>query len=303
MAHFLQGPAWATFQGTLGRTVVSDQGEGWEYHAFLEQGKLGKRLYAPYGPVATHQASLKQAIDSLAKQGKKLGASYIRVEPTGSTEALDFPSLGLQRVKRKQPEHTQRVQLARPFDEVLREMQSSLRNRHRNYAKKGMSVRKSQDPSDVEHLIRILNDVAQRTGMDGHDPDYLRATAQALLPLDAGAMYMVDFEGQVIAASLVFDDADCRYYAHAAADNEHRKLQPGPILVTQMIEDANDSGQQWFDLYGVVPPEVTDHPWSGFSTFKRSFGGEQVDYAGTWEMPLKPLQYRMYQLVHRVMEK
>src|SRR5690606_28034707 len=165
----------------------------------------------------------------------------------------------------------------------------------------GLSVRKSMDPADVEHLIRLLGDVAERTGMDGHDHDYLRATAQSLLPQQAGAMYLVEFEGDVIAASLIFDDETCRYYAHAAADTAHRKLHPGPILVSQMIEDAVADGKQWFDLYGVVPPEVKDHAWSGFSEFKRSFGGVQVDYAGTWELPLKRLGYRFYQLAPRVL--
>lgn len=301
MPHFLQGPAWAAFQESLGRTSVSDRGDGWRYNAFLERGKLGSRLYAPYGPVLDFPEALPGALESLQAAGKRLGATYIRIEPTGEVSPERFHTLGLIRVGRKQPEHTQRINLDRPFTEVLADMQSSLRNRHRNYAKKGLSVRKSMDPADVEHLIRLLGDVAERTGMDGHDHDYLRATAQSLLPQQAGAMYLVEFEGDVIAASLIFDDETCRYYAHAAADTAHRKLHPGPILVSQMIEDAVADGKQWFDLYGVVPPEVKDHAWSGFSEFKRSFGGVQVDYAGTWELPLKRMGYRFYQLAHRVL--
>lgn len=303
MPHFLQSPAWAAFQASLGRTSVSDEGDGWSYHAFLEDGKLGKRLYAPYGPVLDRPEALSEALDSLRRAGKKLGATYLRVEPTGEVNTAQLSTHGLRKVGRKQPEHTQRVNLERPFTEVLAEMQSSLRNRHRNYAKKGLSVRKSTDPGDVEHLIRLLGDVAERTGMDGHDHEYLRATAHSLIPQNAAAMYLVEFEGAVIAASLIFDDEECRYYAHAAADTEHRKLQPGPILVSQMIEDAVGDGKKEFDLYGVVPPEVTDHAWSGFSDFKRSFGGRQITYAGTWELPLKPLGYWIYQMAHRVLGK
>ena len=303
MPHFLQSPAWATFQESLGRTTVSDSGDGWSYRAFLEEGKLGKRLYAPYGPVLDRPDALAPALESLRRAGASLGATYVRIEPTGEVDPALLPKLGLRRVGRKQPEHTQRINLERPFAEVLADMQSSLRNRHRNYAKKGLSVRKSIDPDDVEHLIRLLSDVAERTGMDGHDHDYLRATAHSLIPQGAAAMYLTEFEGTVIAASLIFDDAECRYYAHAAADTKHRKLHPGPILVSQMIEDAVASGTKEFDLYGVVPPEVRDHAWSGFSDFKRSFGGRQVDYAGTWELPLKRLGYWVYQMAHRVLGK
>ena len=301
MPHFLQSPAWATFQESLGRTVVSEAGDGWSVHAFLEAGKLGKRLYAPYGPVLERPEALAPALEALRLAGRALGATYVRVEPTGNVDPGIFPALGLTRVRRKQPEHTQRIALDRPFPEVLAEMQSSLRNRHRNYAKKGLSVRRSTDPTDVEHLIRLLGDVAARTGMDGHDDDYLRATAHSLIPNGAAVIYLTEYEGDVIAASLVFDDEDCRYYAHAAADTAHRKLHPGPILVSQMIEDATAEGKKEFDLYGVVPPEVKDHAWSGFSDFKRSFGGYQVDYAGTWELPLKRFGYRVYQVAHKVL--
>lgn len=301
MSHFLQSPAWATFQQSLGRTAVNDQGEGWSYQAFLERGKMNSRLYAPYGPVAESPAALKAALKSLQRQGKQLGAAFLRVEPTGGASADSFEALGLRRVARKQPEHTQRVNLDRPFDEVLADMTKSSRNLHRNYTKKGLSVRKSTNAEDVEHLVRLLGTVSDRTGMHGHPSDYIRETAHSLIPQGAACMYLAEYEDEVIAVSLVFDDHRRRYYAHAAADTEHRRLHAGTILVTQMIEDSTNSEQQEFDLYGVVPPEVTDHEWSGFSKFKRGFGGEQVDYNGTWELPLKKTSYALYSLARRVL--
>lgn len=301
MAHFLQSAAWADFQRSLGRTAVEDRGDGWSYRAFLERGRINSRLYAPYGPVVDSPEALGPALDSLRAQAKRLGAAFVRVEPTGEVDPARFPELGLVRAPRKQPEHTQRIALDRPFEEILADMASSQRNRHRNYAKKGLSVRRSTDSADVEHLIRLLGDVADRTGMHGHSPEYLRATARALVPTGAASVYLVEFDGAVIAASLVFDDADCRYYAHAAADTAHRRLAPGTILVSRMIEDAAAAGQREFDLYGVVPPEVKDHAWSGFSEFKRSFGGVQVDYAGTWELPVRRLSYALYSRARRIL--
>jgi lipid II:glycine glycyltransferase (peptidoglycan interpeptide bridge formation enzyme) len=67
-----------------------------------------------------------------------------------------------------------------------------------------------------------------------------------------------------------------------------------------MIEDACASSLQEFDLYGVIPATETDHPWHGFSEFKRSFGGYQHDYLGTWEFALKPFQMSIYRFLHKV---
>ena len=306
MSHFLQSNAWERVQSGLGRPTVRLTGDGWSVFAVLQRGKLNSRLYAPYGPQLDRPEALRPALAALAAEAKRRGAAFVRVEPmlASGDPALassDLSAAGLVRVGREQPEHTQRVSLDRPFDEVLGEMRKSNRNLHRNFAKKGLSVRESHDPADAEHLIRLLGEVSDRTGMHAHASDYLRSQAQTLVPAGDAAIYLVDLEGadQPVAASMVYDDAERRYYGHAAADTAHRALSPGVILVTSMMQAAAEAGKREFDLYGVVPPEVRDHAWSGFSDFKRSFGGRQVDYSGTWEIPVRRLGYGVYRLARR----
>lgn len=310
MGHFLQSPAWAGLQRALGRTVVSLDGEGWSAQAILEKGKLNSRLYAPYGPQLDSPEALPAALGALRREAKRLGAAFVRVEPMlrtvadGAQPALPPATLeaaGLRRVARVQPEHTQRVRLDRPFDDVLKGMRKTNRNLHRNAAKKGLTIRASDRPEDIEHLLRLLREVSDRTGMHAHADDYLRQQARTLVGSGDATIYLVDLEGEdlPIAASLVFDDAERRYYAHAAADTAHRRLSPGVVLVTTMMQEAQEAGRPEFDLYGVVPPEITDHAWSGFSDFKRSFGGEQIDFSGAWELPVRPLSYAVYNVARR----
>ncbi|MEB4615889.1 lipid II:glycine glycyltransferase FemX [Leucobacter sp. M11] len=306
MSHFLQTDAWAQLQGELGRAVVRDSGDGWRYQAFLERGKLNSRLYCPYGPELDTPGALAPALASLTAQAKRLGAAFVRLEPTGPGAEQDLAAAGLKRVARVQPEHTQRIDLSRPFDELLLDMRKTNRNLHRNYAKKGLTVRQSHDPAEIETLLGLLHGVADQTGMHAHADDYLRTQAKTFLPSGVGTLYFVDLAGddgepaQTVASAMIYDDAERRYYAHAAANYEHRKLAPGTIIVSQMIEDAQAKGLREFDLYGVVPPEVTDHAWTGFSEFKRSFGGVQHDFAGTWEKPVKALSYGVYDLARKV---
>lgn len=313
MGHFLQGTAWERLQHDLGRPGVALEGDGWRVRAYLEKGRLNSRLYAPYGPELDSAESLAPAIAALSAEAKRLGAAFIRVEPNLANPSgqQTQPSLtpevlaavGLSRVARKQPEYTQRVDLDRPFEEVLAGMRKSNRNLHRNFEKKGLSVRRSEDPADIEHLVRLLGEVSERTGMHAHEGDYLRAQARTLVPTGDAKIYLVELEGfdLPVAASLVYDDAERRYYGHAAADTAHRALSPGLILVTTMMAEAHETGLREFDLYGVVPPEVRDHSWSGFSDFKRSFGGHQVDFSGTWEKGVKPLSYGVYKLARKVL--
>lgn len=300
MSHFLQSPAWERFQESLGRTVITDQGEGWHYLAILEKGRMNSRLYAPYGPVADSPEALALALQSMRAHAKALGAAFLRVEPTGSVDATALPSLGLRKTPSTQPEHTQRIRVDRPVDDVFAEMTKTLRNLHRNYASKGLSVRVSYEPDDIEHLIRLLGEVSERTGMRAHGANYFRSQASTLLPGRDAGVYLVELEGQVIAAALVYRDQSCCYYAHAAASTAHRKLHPGSILLTHMIEDACLGPQTEVDLFGVAPLADEHHPWAGLSKFKRTFGGYQVDYCGTWELPIKPVNYGLYSVARRM---
>lgn len=105
---------------------------------------------------------------------------------------------------------------------------------------------------------------------------------------------------QVIAAALVYDYDGVRYYAHAAADYEHRKLRAGTVLLVQMILDAARAGQQTFDFWGITTSTDPQHPWAGFTQYKKSFGGRQVDYAGTWDLPLNKRKYQLYKTLRQV---
>lgn len=147
-----------------------------------------------------------------------------------------------------------------------------------------------------------MHAVARRSEMSDPDDAYLGAQARAYLESGSAVVTLVELAGEPhpIAAALVYDDGTRRYYAHAAADDAHRRLSPGVVLVSNIIERAAAAGRQEFDLYGVVPPEVTDHAWSGFSKFKRAFGGYQVDYSGTWEIGVRPLRYAAYRLARRL---
>lgn len=281
--------------------MVTDEGEGWSYLAVLERGRFNSRLYAPYGPVARSPEALEAALASMRAAARRLGATYLRIEPAGEVNPASLPALGLRKTKSNQPEHTQRINVDRDFDAVLADMTKTLRNLHRNYEKKGMSVRVSENPADIEHLLRLLEDVSDRTGMRAHQDVYFRTQAETLVPSGDASIYLVELESEVIAAALVYIDEDRRYYAHAAAATAHRRLHPGSILLTQLLQEASESTQREVDLFGVVPPEVEDHAWSGFSRFKRTFGGYQVDYLGTWELPVKPAAYALYSLARRVL--
>ena len=203
----------------------------------------------------------------------------------------------------QQPELSWIVDLDGDFKDVLAGMKPTNRNLYRNIHKKGVTFRSSQDPEEISVLLDFLHLTAARNGFKPQSDDYLSSVARSLMPAGAGTLFIAELEGEPIAAALAYDSADTRTYAHAALDDTHRKLSAGiPLLVTLMA-DAKDKGLKHVDLWGVAPEDEPDHKWAGFTAFKKSFGGREIAYPGTWDLPVNKLRYGAYQVARKLREK
>lgn len=49
---------------------------------------------------------------------------------------------------------------------------------------------------------------------------------------------------------------------------------------------AASVGCRDYDLWGIAPNDDPHHPWHGFTEFKRGFGGDEVEYPGSWDRVL-----------------
>ncbi|MET3162989.1 UNVERIFIED_ORG: lipid II:glycine glycyltransferase (peptidoglycan interpeptide bridge formation enzyme) [Arthrobacter sp. UYEF10] len=308
MEFFLQTPAWAEVQASLGRTVHQQSGPGWSFLAVEEKNPAGKVLYAPYGPVASSMQAFDAALAALVATARSCGAVFVRIEPVSS--GLELPAAaelrrrGLQPAPvNQQPELSWIVDLEGDFKDVLAAMKPVNRNLYRNIHKKGVTFRTSKDPDDIGILLEFLHMTARRNGFKPQSDEYLTQVAASLMPASAATLFIAELNGEPIAAAFAYDSADTRTYAHAALDDTHRKLSAGiPLLVTLMA-DAKDRGLKHVDLWGVAPADQPNHKWAGFTAFKKSFGGRQVAYPGTWDLPVQKLRYNAYQLARKLRDK
>ncbi|NWL14074.1 methicillin resistance protein [Paenarthrobacter nitroguajacolicus] len=309
MEFFLQTPAWAAVQRSLGRRVHEQSGPGWSFLAIEEKNPAGKVIYAPYGPVAESVEAFDAATAALVALAKAEGAVFVRMEPAAAGfTASDADALLRARGMtpapvNQQPELSWIVDLDGDFKDVLAGMKSTNRNLYRNIHKKGVTFRASQDPAEISVLLHFLHLTAARNGFKPQSDEYLTQVAASLLPNGAGTLFIAELEGEPIAAAFAYDSADTRVYAHAALDDTHRKLSAGiPLLVTLMA-DAKEKGLKHVDLWGVAPEDQPDHKWAGFTAFKKSFGGREVSYPGTWDLPVNKLRYGAYQLARKLRDK
>ena len=303
--HFLQSTAWKKFQQSLGQKVFHNRGENWEYFAILEHGTGNSRLYCPFGPTATNEENLKLALKNLTDLGKKLGVTFLRVGPikTDFSKTLSDEHWKKATYIHLQPEYTHIIDLQPSEGDIISNMTQPVRNCYRNYRKKGVTVRHSQNPEDIKYFLKLIHQVAKRTGMSPHPDSYFHKQADSLLPSGDASFWYATYDDKIIATTLFFDSKTTRIYAHAAAESapEYRKLNAGTALLAEAIIDAKHRHMDQIDLYGIAPENAPkNHPWAGFTRFKRSFGGKDVYSGAAWELPLKPLQYWLYRIYQTI---
>lgn len=328
--HFLQSEEWEKYEQAEGHRTLRAEGEGFRALLVVHETALGEYLFCPYGPelwkVEGHDLrwSLEQALNSLAELARREKAIFVRVEPTvalselfpgASTEAAfekEIQKLGLVKSHDLDPAHTWTLDLTVGQESLLGGMEKRKVRYWRNYAKRGFVMRQTQNPEEIGLLTGLLAKLGERDHFNPQDEQHLKRQLMA----GFATMYVLeaveDTEGvqlpekKVIAAALIYDYDGVRYYAHAAADEEYMRQAPGSIVLIQMILDASLAGMREYDFWGMTTSEDPKHPWYGFTQYKKSFGGRQVDYAGTWDLPVSRQKYRLYQglrTVNRVMRK
>ena len=298
--HFLQSTLWQRVQAALGHDVIWARDEQWLWAGAIRAGRFPRYLYTPHGPTARSTDAMTSALGCAVNAARERSLDFVRCEPAGMAALPALIASGAHRSRPIQPQWTWVLDLTR--DEAA--LRSGLSAGHRGAinaaSRRGLTFRVSADPQDIEVFLRLQERTAAAGRFRGQEQSYHRAVARTLMPERAAALYFAEAAGEPVAAALCFDFAGIRYYAHAVSDpHAGRKLQAAAPLVWKMILDARAAGSQRFDFWGIKPEDAATaggapHPWDGFSKFKRAFGGQAVERAGTWDIGVRGWRYRLY---------
>lgn len=285
-----QSKAWQTLQHDLKEQSFFEETSDYQYLAIMKKTPAGNYFYLPYGPVAKTASAMKQAIDALTKLAREEGCIFIRIEPQLSRPKEYLPKL-VKKTKDLSPKETWILDLKGTDDELKQKLPSRLLRYYRNREKQGITIEASKNPDDIKHLVKLQHDLASEKHINTFSEQYL----QTELKQPFATLYLVKQNQETIAAGLVFDDENTRYNLQGAQSEQGRKLHATGILTIQLILDAKTKGKQIFDFWGIAPENAPDdHPWAGFTAFKKTFQGHEKDYAGTYDIIISPLKYRLY---------
>jgi len=294
--HFLQSKEWEEFQKAEGFEIFREKGKNFEFMAILKPTSLGNYLFLPYGPTLKDKKSLKSAISAIKKLAQEKKCIFARIEPTIPFSAAEMKKFGAKKSHHIDPEHTWVLDLPKTDEEIYQIIGKNKARAHRNRKIKEISLRTSKNPEDMKIFFKFYESVAEKDNFQTNERKYL----ENQLKFDFATLYIAEFQGKPIGATIMYTGKDACYYAYAGADYEFRKKEAGAILLTQMLMDARAAGKKIFDFWGITTSENPKDPWYGFTKFKKSFGGRQVDYAGTYDIPINRKKYAIYSLLRPI---
>ncbi|MET9185845.1 lipid II:glycine glycyltransferase FemX [Streptomyces tendae] len=109
-------------------------------------------------------------------------------------------------------------------------------------------------------------------------------------------LYLAHHRGDLVAATVMVRVGTHAVYAYGASSTEKREVRGSNACQWAMIRDALAAGCDVYDLRGITPTLDADDPHVGLVQFKVGTGGQAVRYVGEWDLPLRPLVYRTFDL-------
>lgn len=301
--HFLQSEAWEGFQKSQGHETFRIVKEHYVISAVLKKTSIGNYIYCPYGPAVASLEDLEDSLVELHALAKKTNSFFVRIEPTVKFLPEQLKPLSLVKSADLNASATWILDLDEDEKDLLAGIEKERTRYWRGREKRGMTIRTSKDIKDIDILYDFLKACADENGWVGETKEYLCRE----LEQNFAILYVLELKdetGQTVplATSLMFDDNTTRFYGHSAnnPDQKYRKYRANGVLLVQAILDAKNEGKKTFDFWGITLSENKNHPWAGFTRFKKSFGGRAIEYSGTWDLPICGFKYNAYLSLRKI---
>ena len=185
--------------------------------------------------------------------------------------------------------------------DVLAGMNQQWRRNIKKADKAGVLVSRSTGET-VEADLKAFHDLYAHTAERDHFTPrplgYFATMAEAMRAEepDRLTLWLAHHEGDLVAATIAVRVGTHAWYSYGASSTEKRDVRGSNAVQWAMMRDALAVGATVYDLRGITDTLDPDDPHAGLIQFKVGTGGEAVEHAGEWDLPLRPLLYRAFQM-------
>ncbi len=328
-AHVLQTWQWGEVKAQFGWDVhplIWRDGKGRvDAAALVLQRRISNKLlpirlsviYVPKGPLLDWSDStlVQQVLIDLKQFAKNQRAIFIKIDPDlpvgygipGEAQAQDDPiGQNIRRIleskgwifsdEQIQFRNTVAIDLRPDEEELLTRMKAKTRYNIRLAKRRGVTVRSGTD-DDIDLLYHMYAHTAVRDDFLIRHKKYYKTVWGAFCKADLAQPLIAEVEGQPVGAVVIFRFAGCAWYFYGMSLDEHREKMFNHRLQWEAMCHAKAFGCHTYDMWGAPDIFNEDDPLWGVYRFKDGFGGKVIRTLGAWDLPIRPLIFRLYSQV------
>ncbi|WP_129626394.1 lipid II:glycine glycyltransferase FemX [Candidatus Oscillochloris fontis] len=319
--HLLQSSAWSLLKASAGwsarRVVVLDHaGTLLAGAQVLFRYQYGLAVaYTPRGPLFSDDATANRLLlHGLTRLARRQRAIFVRLEPNLTTQHPLADAIhtwillqGLHPERTIQPRSSVHVAINRPSETIFASFSKGHRADIRRAERNAVVVRIGTE-RDIPAFYAIMQATGARANFGIHSEAYYRTAWQCLQP--RSHLLLAEIEGRVVAAHMVFADAQCGSYLYSGADEVGLKAGANHLLEWHAIQWAAHLGCHSYDMWGIpdafgqaleadettrtaLEQSAQSDPLIGVYRFKKGFGGQIVRYLPAYDLLLIPPLYTL----------
>jgi len=228
--------------------------------------ELGWRLQAVEGGFAAGQPQYNFQIPLVSTSSAGLSLSKSTGEPAPRTEA-----------------------------DVLAGMNQLWRRNIKKADKEGVVVEHGS-PEDLKLFHELYVHTAERDHFTPRPLSYFQTMFDALLSEepDRIRLYFAHHGGDLVASTIWIRVGTHAWYSYGASSTEKREVRGSNAIQWAMIRDSLAAGCEVYDLRGITDTLDSGDSHVGLIQFKVGTGGEAVEYAGEWDLPINRTLYKAF---------
>lgn len=296
----------ALFQSSLWEAVQKKRGiPVWRFEFGLVvkvTAKRGTFLHVRHGPLLLSYSpqTLKKVLQVLLPLAKKEHCWFIRMNPL-IADSDENRKLFLGIGARPSPIHAMDAEvcwvldLDKSEDQIFADMRKTTRYEIKKAIKLGVEVRESHN---VEQFLELYHETAKRQGFVGH-----KGIKEEFAVFSKNAQLLLGFhQKKLLAGALILYYGNQAIYHHGASMLSD--IPASHLVQWHAIRAAKKRGMKRYNFWGIAPGEALHHPWAGITIFKKGFGGREIRYLHSHDVPVSPLYAISYgvESVRRMMK-
>lgn len=289
VTHVIQSWEWGEFRKKLGLPVLRygiyrNNKLSTAFQLTLHRIPFTKKFvgYLPKGPYPD-----KDLVEALKKIGKENNCAFIKLEPNITIEQFNNLTIHKSFIVSPKPLFTKYnfiLDLTKSEDQLLKNMHPKTRYNIRLAQKHNVKVEERVDAEAFKIYLKLYFETTKRQGYHGHIENYHRKVWQTLRHADM-ARLLIAYYQLPLTAWMLLNFKDTLYYPYGGSSKNHPEVMANNLICWEAIKLGKKMGLKKFDMWGALGPNAdTSDPWYGFHRFKQGYGGQLVEYIGTYDL-------------------